>query len=120
VSSPQPPYGQQQPPPSAYDWTPTPPPHPQATASMVMGLVGLIGMMFCGGLTLVISPFAWVLGSKAVREIDLTPGSYGGREMAVAGKVMGIIGTVLLVIGIVAIVLLVVWFFSLDDASFES
>lgn len=109
MSNPQQPYG--------YDWTPTPPPHPQATASMVMGLVALIGMVFCGGLTLVFSPFAWVLGSKACREIDLTPDSYSGREMAVAGKVMGMIGTVLLVIGIVILVAFIAWVVSLDNNS---
>ena len=116
MSSPEPPYGQ--PPPSAYDWTPSPDPHPQATASMVLGLVGLVGIMFCAGLTLVISPLAWILGSKAVREIDLTPGSYGGREMAYAGKVMGMIGTALLVIGIAVVVVFFAWLFSLDTGSY--
>ena len=46
-----------------------------------------------------LSPFAWAIGAKAVREIDATPGRYGGRDQANAGKIMGIIGTVLLVLG---------------------
>ena len=71
---------------------------------MVLGIVGLVGIAFCGGLTLVLSPFAWAIGRKAVREIDANPRRYGGRDKANAGKIMGIIGTVFLVLGIVAII----------------
>jgi hypothetical protein len=71
---------------------------------MVLGIVGLVGIALCGGITLVLSPFAWAIGHKAVREIDADPGRYGGRDKANAGKIMGIIGTVLLVLGIVAII----------------
>ena len=53
-------------------------------------------------LLLIVSPVAWVLGAKAVREIDASPGRYGGRDRAQAGKIMGIIGTVLLVLGVLA------------------
>jgi hypothetical protein len=112
MSSQQPPYSS--------DWTPTSTPHPQATPAMALGLIGLIGILTCVGVTLVISPFAWAIGSKTVREIDANPGSYSGREMAVAGKVMGIIGTVLLVLALVVVALFVAWVFSLDDASFDS
>jgi hypothetical protein len=80
------------------------PDEPSATTAMVLGIIGLVGIMFCGGLTLVLSPFAWAIGRKSVREIDANPGRYAGRDRANAGKIMGIIGTVLLVIGIVAIV----------------
>ena len=58
----------------------------------------------CGGITLVLSPFAWAIGRKSVAEIDADPTRYGGRDKAMAGKVMGIIGTVLLILGIVAII----------------
>ncbi len=78
------------------------PDQPSATTAMVLGIIGLVGIAFCGGLTLVLSPFAWAIGRKSVREIDANPGRYGGRDKANAGKIMGIIGTVLLVIGIVA------------------
>ena len=71
---------------------------------MVLGIIGLVGIMFCGGLTLVLSPFAWAIGRKSVREIDANPGRYSGRDKANAGKIMGIIGTVFLVIGIVAVI----------------
>lgn len=96
----QPPY--QQP----YGWAPAPKPpeHPSATTAMVLGLVGLVGILVCGGLTLVVSPFAWAVGSRAVREIDASPGSYSGRELASAGRIMGIVGTGLLALGILAVI----------------
>lgn len=98
------------PPPGQYDFTPTPPAHPSSTSSMALGLIGLIGILLCGGITLMLSPFAWALGSRALREIDADPMSYSGREQAQAGRVMGIIGTALLVLAIVVLVVFVVFF----------
>ena len=86
-----------------YGWAPKQPEHPSATTAMVLGIVGLVGVLLCGGLTLVVSPFAWVIGGRALREIDSEPGRYGGREMASAGRVMGIVGTGLLALGVVAV-----------------
>jgi hypothetical protein len=80
----------------------TVPDHPSATTALVLGIVGLVGVVVCLGIPLVLSPFAWVIGSRAVREIDASPGRYRGRENANAGRIMGIIGTVLLVVGAVA------------------
>jgi hypothetical protein len=80
------------------------PDHPSSTTAMVLGLISLIGVVFCGGVTLVLAPFAWVTGSRTVRAIDAEPGRYGGREKAQAGKIMGIIGTVLLVLGVIALI----------------
>ena len=83
------------------------PDQPSATTAMVLGIVGLVGIALCGGITLVLSPFAWAIGRKSVAEIDANPGQYGGRDKAMAGKVMGIIGTVLLLVGIVAIIAII-------------
>ena len=80
------------------------PDHPSATTSLVLGIVGLVGIVLCGGLTLVLSPVAWVVGAKAVREIDATPGRYGGATRPRGGKVLGIIGSIFLVLGIIAII----------------
>lgn len=106
------PYGQ-------YAFTPKPPAHNSATTAMALGLIGLIGLLFCGGITLVLSPFAWAIGGKAVREIDANPGAYSGREQAFAGKVMGIIGTVLLVIGVLLVTAFIVWAVTLDTSTLE-
>lgn len=115
----QPPYGQQPqghpgyppahgaPQPGYGYGAPAAPSHPSATTALVLSLVGLTGIMFCGGITLVLSPFAWRTGAKAVREIDANPGMYSGRDQANAGRIMGIIGTVLLVLGVLGVVLLI-------------
>jgi hypothetical protein len=84
------------------------PAHPSATTSMVLGIVGLVSILVCAGALLILSPVAWVLGAKAVREIDASPGRYSGRDRAAAGKIMGIIGSVLLVLGVLLIILVVV------------
>lgn len=76
------------------------PDHPQATTALVLGILGIL---LCG----VLAPFAWVIGGKAVREIDESGGTVGGRGTANAGKILGIVGTILLVLA--AIVLVVVF-----------
>jgi hypothetical protein len=77
--------------------------HPQATTAMVLSLVGLIGFFVCG-LPLVLSPFAWRMGARAVHEIDANPGMYGGRDQANAARIIGLIGTVLLALVVLAFV----------------
>lgn len=84
-------------PPRAYE----PPKHPQSTTALVLGIVGIVA---CG----VVAPFAWVIGGRAVREIDASPGTYGGRSEANAGRILGIVGSVLLALAVVGILLLVV------------
>jgi hypothetical protein len=102
----QPPYDQQ-----PYGATPgyghpgqAPANHPSATTALVLGLIGLVGIALCGGITLVLSPFAWRMGARAVREIDANPGMYAGRDQANAGRIMGLIGTVLLGLAVLAFV----------------
>ena len=111
------PYGAQQYPAPGYGYPARPANHPSATTAMVLGLVGLAGILFCGGLTLVVSPFAWAIGGRAVREIDANPGMYGGRDQANAGRIMGIVGTVLLVLGFLALVVFIALAVSLSDTT---
>ena len=84
------------------------PEHPSATTAMVLGIVSLAGLLFTVGITLLLAPAAWVVGARAVREIDASPGRYAGRDRAQAGKVMGIIGTVLLVLGVLTVLAILV------------
>jgi hypothetical protein len=107
------PYGQQPPAQPPYGAAPgygypgqAPVSHPQATTAMVLSLVGLIGFFVCG-LPLVLSPFAWRMGARVVREIDANPGMYGGRDQANAARIIGLIGTVLLALVVVLFVLAV-------------
>jgi hypothetical protein len=70
--------------------------HPRSTTALVLGIVGLLCCSFA-------APFAWVIGKKAVREIDAEPERYDGRGAAQAGYILGVIGTVLLAILVVFI-----------------
>jgi hypothetical protein len=82
------------------------PKHPSATTAMVLG-IGALGGMFVCGIPIVLAPFAWMIGGRAVKEIDADPGRYSGRDQAQAGRIMGMIGTGLLVLGVLAVVALI-------------
>ena len=124
---PQPPTYQQppayQPPPGVYPtdgsaqaaYGYVPPKHPNAVTSMVLGIIGLAGGFFCV-LPIFLAPFAWFMGSKAVRQIDASGGQQTGRSEAMAGKVLGIIGTVLMVLGLAAVAFFIVM--AIADPSF--
>lgn len=109
AGQPQPPYGAQPP-----HWAqhggppmPMPPPqHPSAMTAMGLGIFSLVGGFSCY-LPILAAPFAWAVGSRAVREIDAEAGRWSGREMAKAGQVMGIVATVLLTLSVLALVGLV-------------
>ncbi|MBJ7358917.1 DUF4190 domain-containing protein [Nocardioides sp.] len=89
--------------------------HPGAQKAMVLGIVSMV----CLGLSLFCcvtipgvfaAPFAWVVGARAKREIDASPGVYRNRGAAQAGVIMGIIGStigVLMVLAIVAFAVLI-------------
>jgi hypothetical protein len=65
--------------------------HPRATAVLVLGALGLL----CFG---VLSPIAWILGVRALNEIDSSGGYFGGRNQARLGMLLGIVGTVLMIL----------------------
>lgn len=94
------------------------PAHPSATTSMVLGICALGGMFFCG-IPIVLAPFAWMMGGRAVKEIDANPGRYSGRDQAQAGRIMGMIGTALLALIAIGIALFVILAVAATD-SYES
>ncbi len=71
-----------------------PPDHPKAMTALVLGIIGMASILMCCGLGLFLSPFAWVMGSRVVREIDASGGAQGGRGNANIGRILGIVGTV--------------------------
>lgn len=78
--------------------------HGLATTAFVLGIMSVVGMPFVG-------PVAWVLGRRAVREIDSSLVTrYRNRGIGVAGIVLGIIGTVFLVTLVLGLVGLVTFF----------
>jgi hypothetical protein len=76
--------------------------HPQATTSLVLGIISLV-------LCQLVAPIALVLGRRAVREIDASGGMLGGRGQAQAGWIMGLIGTILLAVSVLVILAVVVF-----------
>jgi di/tricarboxylate transporter len=82
------------------------PDHPKATTALVLGIVSVAGLFACV-LPVVLSPFAWVVGAQARKQIRSAPQQWGGEAKATAGMVLGIVGTVLLALGVLAIALLV-------------
>lgn len=75
----------QLPPPSPF---PVQQSHGNATAALVLGILGLT---MVPGLGIV----AWILGSKALDEMDANPyAGWSNRDHAKVGKILGIVGTV--------------------------
>lgn len=93
-----PPYGQG--PPYGY-----PPPgygveHPQGTTVLVLGILSLVVCSILG-------PFAWSMGTRALREIDAAPpGYFRNRGNVAAGRICGMIATILLIVGVVVLILI--------------
>jgi hypothetical protein len=83
--------------------------HPRATAALAVGIVSVAGAIIV--LPTALGPLAVYLAASARREIDASPGRWGGRPQSTAGLTLGIISTTLLVIltlvlGVVALGLL--------------
>lgn len=76
----------------------------KATPSLVLGIVGLLGAVFCPVLFIICSILAIVFGTQSKEEINANPGMLG-RGQAQAGFILGIVGTV--VSSIVGLVLLI-------------
>lgn len=66
--------------------------HPNATLSMVLGIIGLFFFQL-------LSPVAWYLAAKGRREMATFPGRWRPSGTLTAGFVLGIIGTVFLALG---------------------
>lgn len=80
-------------------------PHPKAVPVLVMGILSIIVMPLLG-------PFAWVMGTSALREVDANPGAYTDRGNLVVGRILGIIGSVLLAIGVIVGLIMMFAFFA--------
>src|SRR5262245_5491360 len=85
-------------PPPGYPAYPPPPKHPQAVTALVLGILGIVVCGLCG-------PFAWVIGSRAEREIIASQGRLGGGTEATIGKILGIVSTALLALSAVFVFL---------------
>lgn len=70
-----------------------PPDHPQTTTVLLLGILGFALCQF-------VSPFAWVMGHRALKEIDESGGRWGGRSNIKIGYVLGIVGSCILILGV--------------------
>lgn len=77
--------------------------HPQGVLILVLGIAGLV----VAGL---LSPVAWGLGSRALKDIRATGQHPGNEQLIVVGRILGIIGTVLLALAVLLGVVVVVIF----------
>jgi uncharacterized membrane protein YjgN (DUF898 family) len=68
--------------------------HPKGTTILVLGILSLVCCSILG-------PFAWVMGNKAIAEIDASGQAFSNRGQINAGRICGIVATVLMVLGIV-------------------
>ena len=74
--------------------------HPQGTLILVFGIAGF----FVG----VLGPVAWIMGSRALREIRSSGAHPGNEQLIVIGRILGIIVTVLMVLGVLVSLLFLV------------
>ncbi|WP_278260510.1 DUF4190 domain-containing protein [Nocardia sp. AG03] len=65
--------------------------HPQANLILVLGLLS----PFCCG---IFGPVAWVLGKRALNQIDSSYGALSGRSQVLIGYIAGVIGTILMIL----------------------
>jgi hypothetical protein len=63
--------------------------HPQGTMVLILGILGIVACQLLG-------PFAWVMGNRALAEIDANPTAYSNRSLVTVGRICGIVGSVLL------------------------
>lgn len=95
VSYPQPAYGQ--PAPYGQQYGGGGPEHPQGTIVLILGILG-----FFVGVT---APFAWYLGSKAMKEIRASGIPYSNEAQVNIGRILGIVMTLLYALSIVAVII---------------
>ena len=64
--------------------------HPDGTTVLILGVLSLVVCQFLG-------PVAWIMGNRAIAEIDGNPGAYTNRGSVQAGRICGIISSCLVI-----------------------
>ena len=84
-----------------YGYGPPQQEHPQGTTVLILGILGIVACQ-------ILAPFAWVMGNRALAEIDANPAAYSNRGLVVAGRICGIVGSVLcMLVGLVLLIAIV-------------
>ncbi len=79
----------------------TAPEHPQGTLVLVLGILGVFVAGIC-------APFAWYIGSKALREGRAAGIDYANHQSIVIGRVLGMVMTILALVVIVFFLVFVI------------
>jgi hypothetical protein len=83
--------------------------HPQGTTVLVLGIVGIFFTLA--------APFAWYLGSKALKEIRASGQHYSNEQNINIGRILGMVFTI---IGIVTIVFFIIFTIIVTVAAMSS
>ena len=73
------------------------------TLILVLGILSIVCIPLLG-------PVAWIMGNKALQELDQGFGYLKSRGLVVAGRILGIIGTVLLVLSCIYVIFMFAFF----------
>ena len=76
----------------------TAPEHPQGTLILVLGIAGFFISL--------LGPVAWVMGSRALKEIRASGVHPSNEQLIVIGRILGIIVTAIMILVVVGLVLL--------------
>jgi len=87
------PFQPYQPQPYGQPYPALPQPHPRGTTVLVLGILGFF--------VTVCAPFAWYIGSKALKEIQASGARYSNEDQIRVGRIFGMIITILAIVGLV-------------------
>lgn len=85
---------------------------PNATATLVLGIISIIGAFCYGFVGIVCGVIGLILGNKAVKEYEANPSAFTGNSYnnAKAGRICSIIGLILgILIGVVVVIWIIFW-----------
>ncbi len=77
---------------------------PEESQATVVVVLGAVGIVFCQ----IVSPIAWIMGSRELSAIDAGRRDPRNRTQAKVGMWLGIIGTLLIVLAIVAVIAIII------------
>jgi phosphotransferase system glucose/maltose/N-acetylglucosamine-specific IIC component len=75
--------------------------HPRGTLILILGIVSLVVCSLLG-------PFAWVMGRKALKEIDAGGVPVSNRGQVQAGMICGIVSSALMILGLLYVLVVVI------------
>lgn len=75
--------------------------HPQGTTILVLGILSWVVCGLC-------APFAWIMGNKALQEIDRNPSAYSNRGNVQVGRILGMVYSIIALVMIALFIVLIV------------